>query len=189
MEDATPSPTSVGFAEPDGAAFSRFVETATTPLYAYAVKLTGSRYLADDILQEALEECLKRWSTLRMERPDGNGLIQRPYVFEIIRHKYVDYLRSVRRRETRNEKWVSQTLPLIVQVLPDSECIFDQTARELWAAVGELDPTQQILIQLVYVEEKSITQSAKEIGIPPTTARRRHKAALEQLRLLIGGGE
>ncbi|MFJ2191639.1 RNA polymerase sigma factor [Kitasatospora sp. NPDC087861] len=189
MTDTTPSPTSVGFAEPDGAAFIRFVETARTSLYACAVRVTGNKHLASDILQEALVECFKRWPTLRAECPDDNGLIQSPYVFEIIRNKYRDYLRSLGRRETRNEKWVSQTLPLVVQVLPDSECIFNQTARELWAAVGELDPTQQLLIQLVYVEEKSITQSAKEIGMPPTTARRRHKEALEQLRLLIGSGE
>ncbi|MET7938415.1 sigma-70 family RNA polymerase sigma factor [Streptomyces sp. NPDC005322] len=189
MADAAPSPIFDESEDSDEEAFIRFVETAKTSLYAYAVRLTGSKLLAYDILQDAFIEVFKRWSTLRKEHPDGKGLIPRTYVIQIIRNKYRDYLRSWLRREARNEKWVSQTLPLVVQALPDSECIFNQTARELWAAVGELDPTQQLLIILIYVQEKSITKAAEEIGMPLTTARRRHNEALTQLRSLIGSEE
>ncbi|MFG2825289.1 RNA polymerase sigma factor [Kitasatospora sp. NPDC048365] len=188
MTDAL-SPCLAGTDEPDEAAYVRFVETTKTSLFAYAVGLTGSRHLADDILQDAFVEVFKRWPDLRRDHADSNGLISRSYVFTIILNKYRDHLRRVMRDDTRMDTWVSQTLPLAIEVIPEEECIFDQTARELWAAVGELDPTQQDLIFRVYVEGKSLTKAAQEIGMTTTTARRRHTEALARLRSLIGGEE
>jgi RNA polymerase sigma factor (sigma-70 family) len=190
---ATLSPNSVGSgfegANSDHTSYIRFVENTQTSLYAYAMSMTGSKHLAEDVLQDAYIEIFKRWDELRQEHPDSKGGIKRPYVTKIIRNKYRDLLRSELRRDARNEKWTSQTLPLAVQALPDSECIFDQTARELWVAVGELDQTQQSLIFLVYVDEKSITKAAEELGLKTTTARRYHNKALERLRTLISGEE
>ena len=186
VADAAPSPTPVAGAEDSDDSYIRFVETTKTSLFSYAVAVTGSVHLARDVLQDAYIEVFKRWDGLRREQPDGTGLIRREYVFTIIQNKFRDHLRSSSKREAREDKWASEA-QLSGQNGTGDDPLYEQMARELWAAVRELDPTQQSLIYLVYVDGLSITKAGERLGLATTTARRRHERALDSLRSTISG--
>jgi RNA polymerase sigma factor (sigma-70 family) len=167
------------------AAYIRFVEKTKTSLYALSYSLTKNRVLAEDILQETYTKVWNDWPNIlawAADLPHGS-LVGR--AVNILRRTFLDHCRATSSRDKREAKYDSQMKPLSRQESAENDALFNQMARELWAAVRELDPTKQGLIFLIYVDEKSIRKAAQALGCSEATARRLHKRAMAELRSKI----
>lgn len=69
---------------------------------------------------------------------------------------------------------------------PEQEALEHDRQRRLRAAMGCLRPQDRRLLSLVYFEECSVRDAGRRLGWAKSTADRRHRAALEQLRSIVG---
>ncbi|MBY8882893.1 RNA polymerase sigma factor [Actinacidiphila acidipaludis] len=169
------------------AAYIHFVEKTKTSLYAFSYSLAKNRVLAEDILQETYTKVWNNWSNILAWAADLPQSALMGYAVKTLQRTFRDHCRGTSAREKREAKYDSEMKPLSRHESADNDALFNQMARELWAAVRELDPTKQGLIFLMYVDEKSVRKSAQILGCSEATARRLHKRAMTELRSKIEG--
>lgn len=174
--------------------FITFVRQNTHRLFAYTIRVCGNRWLAEDVLQDAFAKMWKAWPN---KVNQGEAILS--WAYPVIRRTAIDLHRKEERRKVKlgkkehplvetpwNDEKGSQ-IPYVSEI--EEEAIFRGLAHELWAAVATLDPTQQDLIHLIYVEQMSLNRARQVLGLAGTTAIRYHDAALNRLREIIGGNE
>ena len=101
------------------------------------------------------------------------------YVRIITRNKVVDRLKGARRRHERS------TVPLDEHMVERVATADDPTAsaaREVWSAVRDLPPEQQVVLDGIYRHGKTYQVVSDETGIPLGTMKRRLRDALMALR-------
>ncbi|WP_105971063.1 RNA polymerase sigma factor [Streptomyces geranii] len=173
--------------------FVEFVQGNLTNLYAVAFRVCGNRHLAEDLLQESLAKMWKGWPSKRNQE----GAPLKGWAYRIIQNAATDLHRKKTSRLTGKNKTPVSEIPWDDErggQIPGSsetseEAIFRDTARDLWAAVATLDPVQQTLIHLLYVEQLSLNAACRVAGLKWTTASRYHVDALALLREIIGDDE
>lgn len=145
-------------------------------LRRYAVRLTGDRARAEDVVQETL---LKAW-----QHPEVTGdpaRSPRAWLFTVARNIIVDYQRSARfRRES---------------VTADTDVIHDHAGPDevnaaldrmlLSSALSQLSADHRDVIRRSYYEGCTSAQIAADLGIPEGTARSRLHYAVRALRLAL----
>jgi RNA polymerase sigma-70 factor (ECF subfamily) len=144
-------------------------------LFVFVLRLTGSRYVAEDVVQEALARAWRRVDHLDLE---SDAL--RRWLFTVARNLVTDLWRSDSAR------------PVIVS----DECVMaaasavdevDQAVQR-WAladALNRLTPKHRDILIEIYYEGRSVAEVAQRLGVPPGTARSRIYRALRALRLLL----
>lgn len=162
--------------------FVEFVQRNLTSLYAVAIRVCGNRHLAEDILQDSLAKMWKGWPDKRNQE----GAPLKGWAYRIITNTGIDLHRKSISR-VREIPWDDEKGGQIPGSSETSEeAIFRATTRDLWAAVATLDPVQQTLIHLLYVEQLSLNSACRVAGLKWSTASRYHVAALTRLREIIG---
>jgi RNA polymerase sigma-70 factor (ECF subfamily) len=145
-------------------------------LRRYAVRLTGDRARAEDVVQETL---LKAW-----QHPEVTGdpaRSPRAWLFTVARNIIVDEQRSARfRRES---------------VTPDTDAIGDHAGPDevnaaldrmlLSSALSQLSAEHRTVIRRSYYEGWTSAQIAADLGIPEGTVRSRLHYAMRALRLAL----
>ena len=58
--------------------------------------------------------------------------------------------------------------------------------RRAWKAVSELPPASQQIVRAIYIEGRSLTELAAELGVSVSAISRRHQRALARLRARLG---
>lgn len=141
-------------------------------LFAYALRLSGDRELAEEVVQDAF---LRAWT--HPEALDGRQGTPRAWLFTVTRNLVTD---AFRRRQARPVTTVGVDLPDTMQEL--------ERAIESWVvaeAVGRLSSDHRgVLAQVVYLG-RSVREAATELGIPPGTVKSRTYFALQALRLAL----
>jgi RNA polymerase sigma-70 factor (ECF subfamily) len=143
-------------------------------MLAHAMRLTGDRGRAEDIVQEALVRAWQNSDTLgRDARP------LRPWLFTVISHLAVD--QSRRRRARPPEVAIDEGAELTA---PDA---LDR-ALESWQLAGHVaalsEEHRAVLIELYY-RDRTVQQAATVLGIPAGTVKSRSFYALRALRLAL----
>jgi RNA polymerase sigma-70 factor (ECF subfamily) len=145
-------------------------------LRRYAVRLTGDRARAEDVVQETL---LRAW-----QHPEVTGdpaRSPRAWLFTVARNIIVDEQRSARfRREC---------------VTPDTDAIGDHAGPDevnaaldrmvLSTALSQLSAEHRAVIRRSYYEGWTSAQIATDLGIPEGTVRSRIHYAMRALRLAL----
>jgi RNA polymerase sigma-70 factor (sigma-E family) len=148
--------------------FADLVRDRHAELLRYAYMLCGDRYLAEDLVQDALERAGMAWRRIqKQEDPEG-------YVRRIITNRYLNRLRSLRReRLVRNapETAYRDREP------PD---------RSLWHMLAELPRQQRAVLVLRYYLDYSEAQTAEVLGCSAGTVKSTASRALTKLRQLLG---
>jgi RNA polymerase sigma-70 factor (sigma-E family) len=147
--------------------FAEFVAARSPALLRTARLLTGDWASAEDLLQDSLATCWRRWS-----RISGNP---EPYVQKVMLHTYLAWRRRFWTRERPTE------------VLPETS-VGDATGRvvdedEVQAALRRLPPRQRAVVVLRYFDDLSEAETAQLLGISTGTVKSQTSKALAALRI------
>ncbi len=149
--------------------FNAFVTGAWPRLMRTAFLLTGDRYLAEDVVQTALERTYAAWG--RVTRADE------PYAY-VRRIVVNEHARRFRRR-------VPEQLVTAVPERsgPDGFARLDERAA-LMEALGTLPPGQRQAVVLRYWEDLSESQAAAAMGCSVGTVKSQASKGIAKLREL-----
>ncbi|MCX4686546.1 SigE family RNA polymerase sigma factor [Kitasatospora purpeofusca] len=149
--------------------FNAFVTGAWPRLMRTAFLLTGDRYLAEDVVQTALERTYAAWG--RVTRADE------PYAY-VRRIVINEHARRFRRR-------VPEQLVTAVPERsgPDGFARLDERAA-LLEALGTLPPGQRQAVVLRYWEDLSESQAAAAMGCSVGTVKSQASKGIAKLREL-----
>lgn len=147
--------------------FADFVASRSPALLRTARLLTGDWASAEDLLQDALATCWRRWS-----RISGNP---EPYVHRVMVTTYLAWSRRFWNRERPTE------------VLPERP-VADATGQvdaeaELAAALRRLPRRQRAVVVLRYYDDLSEAETAAVLGISVGTVKSQTSKALRALRV------
>lgn len=152
--------------------FADYVAQRGDALLRFAYVLTGSRHLAEDIVQEVLVRILARWRGLsHVEQPDA-------YLRTAIVRQFVSWRRLRARREISLETVADAAVPTDTAGL--------HAARdEVWRMLATLPAKQRAVIVLRFYADLSDPQIAEALGCQPTTVRVHASRGLARLRGLL----
>jgi RNA polymerase sigma-70 factor (sigma-E family) len=136
-----------------------------------AYLLTGDFARAEDLVQEALIKAAMRWDTLRDGQPEA-------WIRTVIYRDNVS-----RWRRTRRERLTSQAPePARSATTGDTD-----VALSLRAALDTLTHKQRATLLLRYVEDLSVEETARVLGVTPGTVKKQAAVARQRLRDLTPG--
>ncbi len=145
-------------------------------LRRYAVRLTGDRARAQDIVQETL---LKAW-----RHPEVTGdpaRSPRAWLFTVARNMIIDDQRSAR---FRNESVIADPDVILDRACPDEvNSALDRML--LSSALAQLSADHRTVIRRSYYDGWTTAQIASDLQIPEGTVRSRLHYAVQALRLAM----
>jgi RNA polymerase sigma-70 factor (sigma-E family) len=149
----------------DRDAFDAFVRARLPHLLRLGRVLTGSEHAGADLVQDALERSLMRWSRIESDDPEG-------YVRRVMVTRNISAWRRVRRER------------LTAQV-PETSYDDARADPSLWAALAQLPPRQRAVIALRYYEDLTEAQTAELLGVSAGTVKSQASRAMAKLRDLL----
>jgi RNA polymerase sigma-70 factor (sigma-E family) len=145
--------------------FEDYVASRLRALCRLAFLLTGDWAEGEDLVQEALVRCERRWRTIAADDPDA-----------YVRRAVVNGAANWRRRR-RTE------LPLTEELLPAGDHTAATDARlVLIAALRQLPMDQRQVLVLRFFEQLSEAETAHALSIAPGTVKSRTSRGLDALR-------
>ncbi|MEV6317824.1 sigma-70 family RNA polymerase sigma factor [Streptomyces sp. NPDC051776] len=133
--------------------------------------LNGDRYQAEDVLQEAV---LRAWR--RVDALDAPPHTLRPWLFTVVRNQVIDIHRSRQARPAECGDFALADHPGVDEI---ERTLTAQLVLEL---LDDLAPPHREVIVHVYWMGRSVTETAKELNIPPGTVKSRTYYAMRALR-------
>ena len=152
---------------PDG--FAEFVRGRHVELLRFAYLLCGDRYLAEDLVQDALERTGMAWHRIqRQDDPEG-------YVRRTVTNRYLNRLRAL-----RSERLVGD--------LPERGYIDKEPSDgTLWHLLTRLPRQQRAVLVLRFYLDYSEAQAAQVLGCSTGTVKSTTSRALAKLRQQMPG--
>ena len=171
--------------DPD--AFEAMARQHAPGLFRVALRLTGRREDAEDLVQETLVRALPK-----LRRFEGRASLS-TYLFRALGNLWKNRLRSKQR--SRLVDWFrggpgdeaagSALDPPDPQPLATERLEKEDRAAEVRHAVAQLEPTRRLTLLLREVEEMSYEEIAEVTSVPVGTVRSRLARAREDLRRLL----
>ena len=157
--------------------FASFVQATSVPLYRTALLLTGDHHLAEDLTQTTYAKVFASWKKVsRAGNPVG-------YTRTILMNTFLSHRRLRRTGEIPGR---SADLTETLSDHPDRRSDADPSIRiDLLAALAQLSPTDRAVLVARYWEDRSITQTAHDLGLTEAAVRTRAKRAIDRLRPLV----
>jgi len=165
VAEPTDSELVLGLRAADGAAFDALYARYRPALFSFLVRLTGRRWLAEDLLQETW----LRLARNAVELPPDTAL--RPWLFTVARNVFVSYRRwAVLDADRLRELglWPGQRSETPFELAAATE-----TERALEAGLAALPVTQREVLLLCAVERMEPSEAAKVLGLEPEAVRKR----------------
>lgn len=144
-----------------------------------AVRLTGQRALAEDVVHDAF---LALWRAPEAFDPARGAL--RTFLLSLVHHRGVDAIRREERLRARQQR-VANLEPVQVEDPSDSvadEDLVVRRRREVRDALVDLPAEQRQVLEMAYFGGMTQVQIAEALGIPLGTVKTRTFAALRKLR-------
>ena len=152
--------------------FTEFVRATAPRLHRAALLLTGDHHLTDDLTQATYAKVYASWR--RVSRADD----PLAYARRTLLNTYLSH-----RRLRRNSELPAD--PALLPEHPGAEV--DPAARlDLLDALGTLSPRDRALLVLRYWDDRSVADTAHDLGITEAAVRTRSSRALQRLRPLLG---
>ena len=156
--------TETSVAGPTQLDFESFMHARLPHLIKFGCALTADEHAAADLVQDALERTLVKWSRI-------NGDPE-PYVRRAMVNRSISIWRKLG-RERVTDRVPEQT----VEEGGHDEAVF--------AALRQLPPNQRAVIALRYLEDLTETETASVLGCPVGTVKSRTNSAMAKLRTLL----
>ncbi len=148
--------------------FEEFVVTRGYALLRFAYLLTGDRYLAEDLTQEALVRAHRRWSHIERTSPE-------PYLRKAIVRQYLSW-----RRRRSNTELVIADLPERPDPSRDTDHVVERD--EMWRVLRTLPRAQRAVLVLRYYEDLTDADIAEILRCSESTVRVHAFKAFKRLR-------
>jgi RNA polymerase sigma-70 factor (ECF subfamily) len=145
-------------------------------LWRFALRLTGDRDEADELLQQTYFEAWKSLHTLR-EPAAGRAWLSR-----ILQRRFQRWLRQ-QRAGPRTEREVDEESDASDLLVPDLDAL--ARSEDVQRALDALVPERRLAFLLVFLEGYTCREAAERLGIPlGTVLSRIHRARAELRRHL-----
>ncbi|MFE6844780.1 sigma-70 family RNA polymerase sigma factor [Streptomyces sp. NPDC057686] len=172
MLKPTPQASQSHCAEPGDAFLRALYERHGYVLVRFAARLLGGDWhRAEDVLQEA---AIRAWQHASELDPSAEAL--RPWLFAVVRDLVIDGYRVRRARPPEADEEGLGRLPV-----PDG---VDRalTTQVVVDAMRDLAPFQREVLLHMYYMGRSVSQTARVLGVPPGTVKSRTHYAMRALR-------
>lgn len=180
--------TSPGSAGSARQAFEALAQQHLTRLYAFALRLTGERTAAEDLVQET---CVKAYQAFHQFVP---GRDARPWLMKILLNTFRDQLRRESRAPTSfcpedldawyQASWRTHTSPARV-IGPEEQVLARSFADEVAAALADLAPEFRTVVLLADLEGYSYQEIAEFVECPLGTVMSRLARGRKILRATL----
>ena len=165
----------------DSVALAALVKRWQPRLTGLAVRVLGDRHAADDVVQSAWVDVVKRIDSLR----DPSAI--RPWLFRIVANKCRDVIRNrSKSRQTESATDLEQVADANLQMAPSHEDRVDQVTQ-IRDLVKTLDDAHRDVLRMHYLEQMSIDSIAERLSIPAGTVKSRLHHARKKLKQSLGG--
>jgi RNA polymerase sigma-70 factor (sigma-E family) len=156
----------------DAEEFSDFVRATGPRMHRAALLLTGDHHLAEDLTQTAYARVFASWR--RVSRADDPTA----YARKTLLNAFLSH-----RRLRRNSELPADPALGAERAAPED----DRTTRlDLLDALATLPPHDRAVLVLRYWEDRSVADTARDLGLTETAVRTRSRRALERIRPLLG---
>ncbi|MFC7501797.1 SigE family RNA polymerase sigma factor [Nocardioides sp. CPCC 206347] len=158
--------------------FTAFVRDTGTQLHHAAMLLTGDHHLAEDLTQATYAKVFVHWR--RVATADS----PLAYARTTLLNTFLSHRRLRRNSERPTDltpgadDGISAARTAVVDADPG-------TRVDLLAALGDLPPLDRAIIVLRYWEDRSVAETATDLGLSETVIRTRARRALQRLRPLV----
>jgi RNA polymerase sigma-70 factor (sigma-E family) len=153
-------------------AFTAFVRETGTQLHHAAMLLTGDHHLAEDLTQTTYAKVFVHWR--RVSSTDSPIA----YARTTLLNTFLSH-----RRLRRNTERPTDVVPDGARHAPPGA---DPGTRvDLLVALGSLAPLDRAVVVLRYWEDRSVAETAADLGLTESAVRTRARRALLRLRPLI----
>ena len=156
-------------------------ETYFSKIYNFIFYKVMHKEIAEDLVSMVFLKALEKYSSYDMDK----GAIS-TWLYAIAQNLLTDYYRTRKIPVSLDE--ATGDLALCVDFEEQSSLIADETRRELYLALAELDPRTRDILSQKYFLEKSIRQIASERQMNESTVSTIHNRGLSKLRARMGGG-
>jgi RNA polymerase sigma-70 factor (ECF subfamily) len=146
--------------------------------YSLALRLTGSRETAEDVVQESFLSAWKRADTYRSDRGSA-----RTWLLGITHHRAVDNLRARMARAPMTPLDDDLQLAADDDIWSEVELRLDRQA--IVTALDGLPAEQRESIRLAYFGGLSYPEIAQRLSVPLGTVKSRMRLGIEKLRTLM----
>jgi RNA polymerase sigma-70 factor (ECF subfamily) len=162
----------------DEDAFRGFYERTARGVWAYLVRITGDRELADDLLQETFYRFLRASAEHESEAHRRNSL------YRIA----TNVARDARRRRLARGSWIPAGSE--IEQIPSAENAgATEGQADLTRAMSSLKPRERAMLWLAYAEGASHQEIAGVLGLSPGSLKTLLFRARRKMAGLLGGGK
>jgi RNA polymerase sigma factor (sigma-70 family) len=160
------------------AAVGVILEQYGDALFTVALRIVGSKEVAEEIIQDAF---VKVWKKAANYNPDKGRLFT--WLIQIVRSTAIDKVRLVKFQKNKTSE------SLDAHVYDDVRFSEEMEIRDvgLHRVIGQLDEKYQQVIRLLYLQGYTQSEVTKELDIPLGTVKSRAKIGIRELRRLLGG--
>jgi RNA polymerase sigma-70 factor, ECF subfamily len=148
--------------------------------YAIALRITGSRDVAEEVVQDAFYNV---WRDAASFRPQTGSVTS--WISAITRHRAIDATRSKRFQAGRREEAMDMGLPVGDADSPERQTDERLLRQEVLAALRELPAPQRQAIELAYYGGMTRSEIAEQLGEPIGTIKTRLRLGMARLRSLL----
>jgi RNA polymerase sigma-70 factor (sigma-E family) len=155
--------------------FTEFASATTPRLFRSALLLSGDWQLAEDLVQTTLAKLFVAWGKVRRAES------AQAYAHGTLTKTFLSYKRVRRNTETPTDTMAERAAG--PSPAADSDSAADADLRlDLFAALDTLDKTDRAVVVLRYWEDRSVTETARQLGMSEAAIRTRASRAMAKLR-------
>jgi RNA polymerase sigma-70 factor (ECF subfamily) len=158
----------------ESAAAGELVSRHYQRIFAYLRRLCANDSDAEDLTQKTFG---KAWTALTTYQARSSVST---WLHGIAYHVYVDWRRRVRPTDARSDEWWEARAAQ--QPTPYESAAQQESARQLFRWVDQLDDEKRQVVHLHYYQELSLSETAEALGIATSTVKYRLREALDFLR-------
>lgn len=148
-------------------------------VFRFLLSITRAPWIVEDLAQEILTLVFQK---LKSFRGEADFLT---WVYRISFNRSLDWLRKNKKFSLKSDLFEEQAFPyfLFVHSIDGERIVLDrERQKKIRVAIGELEPSDRVLLWLRYIEEFSPKEIAKILKISPSTVRSRLFYARLRLR-------
>ena len=148
-------------------------------VYAAVLRVVRCPELAGEVTQEAY---LQIWQQCGRYQPDKGSVLG--WMTMIARRRAVDRVRSVTRSVDLEHRWYNE-VEASLSVDDWDEVTARLDAHEIRRTLAALSAVQREVLALLYLEQRTMAEAARILGVPLATVKSRSRDGLARLRALL----